>query len=150
MGAAYIMGYFLHCSLLLFHYHHLPSLRTLVPFFIPSNRFVFNMVKGHHLQLRCCLSLLQNYIWFNIQAYVAPHPVIQQEADDLLAKDTTEPFTDGAGSSLTFLGYLCITSGLHLILYLKNFNCYTHIPTFKISNVSRYVNSFNSDFFLLT
>ena len=33
---------------------------------ITSNRFVLNMVKGHHLQLRCCSPLFCNFGWFNI------------------------------------------------------------------------------------
>ena len=51
-----------------------------------SNRFVFNMVKGHHLQLRCCHLLFCNIKRFNIKAALSHHPVIQEEVGELLTK----------------------------------------------------------------
>ena len=62
-----------------------------------SNRFVLNMIKGHHVQLRYHPPLCHNFKWFNIKAATAHYPVIQKEVDDLLAKGVTEPSTGGAG-----------------------------------------------------
>ena len=64
---------------------------------ITSNQFVLNMVKGHHLQLRCHTPLFYNFRWFDIKATPAHLPIIQKEMDKLLAKDTTEPSTHDAG-----------------------------------------------------
>ena len=57
---------------------------------ITSNRFVLNVLKGHHLQHRCCLPQ------FNIRAALTRHPIIQEEVDWLLAKGAIEPSTGGA------------------------------------------------------
>ena len=64
---------------------------------ISSNRFVLNMVKGYHLQVRCHPLLFHNFKWFNIEAASAHHPVIQKEVDELIAKGPIEPLTCGAG-----------------------------------------------------
>ena len=64
---------------------------------ITSNRFVLNMVQGHHLQLRCHPLLFHNFKWFNIKAVQANHPIIQEEVDELLAKGGIEPSTGGVG-----------------------------------------------------
>ena len=64
---------------------------------ITSNRIVFNMVKGHHLQLRYHLPSFHDIRQFNIKTGLAYHPIIQKEGDDLLAKATTEPSTGGHG-----------------------------------------------------
>ena len=50
---------------------------------ITSDRFVLNMVKGHHLQLRCCSPLLHNFRWFNIKAALSHHSIIQKDLDEL-------------------------------------------------------------------
>ena len=57
---------------------------TLSHFFNPwrsitSNRFVLNMVKGHHLQLRTWPPLFHKFHWFNIKAALAHHPLILKE-----------------------------------------------------------------------
>ena len=64
---------------------------------ITSNRFVLNMVQGHHLQLRSHPPLFHYFWCFNVKAAAAHHPVIQKEVDELLAKGAIEPSSDGAG-----------------------------------------------------
>ena len=64
---------------------------------ITSNRFVLNMVWGHHFQLRSCPPLFHYFWHFNIKAAAAHHPVIQKEVDELLAKGAIEPSSGGAG-----------------------------------------------------
>ena len=64
---------------------------------IISNRFVLNMVWGHHLQLRSHPSLFCDFWQFNVKAVTAHYPVIQREVDELLAKGTIEPSSGGAG-----------------------------------------------------
>ena len=58
---------------------------------ITSNRFVLNMVWGHHLQLRSCPPLFCDFWHFNVKVTAAHHPVIQKEVDELLAKEAIEP-----------------------------------------------------------
>ena len=48
---------------------------------ITSNRFVLNMVWGHHLQLRSHPPLFCDFWHFNVRAAAAHHPVIQKEVD---------------------------------------------------------------------
>ena len=64
---------------------------------ITSNRFVLNMVWGHHLQLRSHLSSFCDFQHINVKVAAAHHPVIQKEVDDLLAKGAIEPSLGGAG-----------------------------------------------------
>ena len=64
---------------------------------ITSNRFVLNMVQGHHLQLRSRPPLFRNFRHFNVKVPAAHHPVIQKEVDELLAKGAIEPSSGGAG-----------------------------------------------------
>ena len=64
---------------------------------IISNRFLLNMVQGHHLQLRPNATLFSNFQWFNIVAAAAHQPIIQKEVDELLAKGVIEPSSGGAG-----------------------------------------------------
>ena len=64
---------------------------------ITSNRFVLNMVQGHHLQLRSHPPLFHNFWQFNVKAAAAHHPIIQKEVDELLAKGAIEPSSGGAG-----------------------------------------------------
>ena len=99
---------------------------------ITSNRFVLNMVWGHHLQLKSHPPLFRDFQHFNVKAAAAHHPVIQKEVDELLAKGAIEPSSGGAGFySSVFVVPKC-TGGLHPILNLKHFNCYMHIPSFKM------------------
>ena len=85
---------------------------------ITSNRFMLNMVKGHHLQLRSCPSLFCNFKWFNIKAATAHHP---------LTEGATEPSSDGAGLYSNVFVDPKHTSGLWPILNLKQFNHYIKI-----------------------
>ena len=63
---------------------------------ITSNRFVLNMVQGHHLQLTSRPPLFHNFWHFNVKVPAAHHPVIQKEVDELLAKGAIEPSSGGA------------------------------------------------------
>ena len=69
---------------------------------------------------------------FNVKAAAAHHPVIQKEVYELLAEGAIEPSSSGAG----FYSSMCVvpkhTGGLQPILNLKHFNCYLHIPSFKM------------------
>ena len=58
---------------------------------ITLNRFVLNMVEGHHLQLSCDPPLFYNFRQFNIKAVMAHHSTIQMEVDELIAKGVIEP-----------------------------------------------------------
>ena len=49
---------------------------------IASSRFVLNMVKGHHLQLRAQPLLFHNFQYFNVKATLA-HPVTQKKVQEL-------------------------------------------------------------------
>ena len=64
---------------------------------ITSNRFVVNMVQGHHLQLRSHPPLFCDFWHFNVKVTAAHHPVIQKDVDELLAKGVIEPSSSGAG-----------------------------------------------------
>ena len=61
-----------------------------------SNRFVLNMVWGHHLQLISHLPLFHDFWHFNVKAAAAHHPVILKEVDEILAKGGIEPSSGGA------------------------------------------------------
>ena len=99
---------------------------------ITSNRFVLNMVWGHHLQLRSHPPLFRDFQHFNVKAAAAHHPVIQKEVDELLSKGAIEPSSGGAGFySIMFVVPKC-TGGLPPILNLKHFNHFKHIPSFKM------------------
>ena len=102
---------------------------------ITSNRFVLNMVQGHHLQLRSHPPLFCDFWYFNVKVAAAHHPVIQKEVDELLAKGAIEPSSGGAGFySSVFVVPKC-TGGLCPILNLKHFNRYMHIPSFKMPSL---------------
>ena len=70
---------------------------------ITSNRFVLNMVWGHHLQLRSHSPLFCDFWQFNVKAVAVHHPVIQREVDELLAKGAIEPSSSGAVSIVACL-----------------------------------------------
>ena len=99
---------------------------------ITSNRFVLNMVQGHHLQLRSRPPLFRNFQHFNVKVPAAHHPVIQKEVDELLAKGAIEPSSGGASFYSSVFVVPKRTGGLRPILNLKHFNCYMHIPSFKM------------------
>ena len=69
---------------------------------------------------------------FNVKAAAAHHPVIQKEVDELLAKGATEPSSGGAGFYSSMFVVPTHTGGLCPILNLKHFNCFMHIPSFKM------------------
>ena len=62
----------------------------------------------------------------------AHHPVIQKEVDELLAKGAIEPSSGGARFYSSVFVVPKHTGGLRPILNLKRFNCYMHIPSFKM------------------
>ena len=99
---------------------------------ITSNRFVLNMVWGHHLQLRSHPPLFCEFWHFNVKAAAAHHPVIQKEVDELLAKGAIEPSSGGTGFYSSMFVVPKHTGGLRPILNLKHFNRYMHIPSFKM------------------
>ena len=99
---------------------------------ITSNRFVLNMVRGHHLQRRSHPPLFHNFWHFNVMVPAAHHPVIQKEVDELLAKGAIEPSSGGASFYSSVFVVPKHTGGLHPILNLKHFNCFMHIPSFKM------------------
>ena len=101
---------------------------------ITSNWFVLNMVWGHHLQLQSHPPLFHNLWQFNIKV-ATTHPFIQKEVDDLLSEGVIEPSSGGSGFySSVFLVPKC-TGGLWPILNLKHFNCYMHVPSFKMPTI---------------
>ena len=102
---------------------------------ITSNRFVFNMAKGHHLQHRSPPPLFHNFKWFNIKAAAAHHPIIQKEVDELFSKGAIQPSSSGAGFYSSVFVVPKHTGGLCCILNLKQFNCYMHIPTSKMLTI---------------
>ena len=55
------------------------------------------MAWGQHLQLRSHPPLFCDFQCFNVQAVAAPHPVIQKEVQELLAKGAIESSSGGAG-----------------------------------------------------
>ena len=99
---------------------------------ITSNRFVLNMVWGHHLQLRSHPPLFHDFQHFNVKAAAAHHLVIQKEVDELLAKGAIEPSSGGASFYSSMFVVSKHTGGLHSILNLKHFNHYMHFPSFKM------------------
>ena len=99
---------------------------------ITSNRFVLNMVQGHHLQLWSHPPLFCNFWQFNVKAATTHHPIIQKQVDELLDKVVIEPSSDGAGFYSSMFVVPKCTGGLWPILNLKHFNHYMHVPSFKV------------------
>ena len=62
----------------------------------------------------------------------AHHPVIQKEADELLAKGAIEPSSGGAGFYSSMFVVPKHTGGLRPIFNMKHFNHFLHIPSFKM------------------
>ena len=79
---------------------------------ITSNRFVLNIVWGHHLQLRSHSLLFCDFWCFNIKVAAAHHPVVQKEVDELLAKGAIEPSSGGTGSYSSMFVVPKCTGGL--------------------------------------
>ena len=63
------------------------------------------------------------------------HPIIQKEVDELLAKGVIEPSSGGAGFYSSMFVVPKPTGGLWPILNLKCFNCYMHVPSFKMPTI---------------
>ena len=72
------------CSSLLLHYFWIDRKNT------TCNIFMLNMVKGHHLQLRCLLLLFSDLKQLNSKATVAHFVVIQNKVNELLGKGAPE------------------------------------------------------------
>ena len=87
---------------------------------ITSNRFVLNMVQGHHIQLRSHPPLFRDFWHFNVKAAAAHHPIIQKEVDEL-AKEAIEPSSSGAGFYSSMFVVPKHTGRLHSILNPKHF-----------------------------
>ena len=94
------------------------------------NTSVLNIIKSHH-QLRSHPPLFHNFKQFNSKAVAANHTIIQQEVDEMLAKEAIEPSSGGAGFYLNVFVVPKHTGGLQPIFNFKQFNCYINIPTFK-------------------
>ena len=99
---------------------------------ITSNRFVLNMVWGHHLQLRSHPPLFCDFQHFNVKVAAAHHPVIQKQVDELLAEGAIEPSSGGAGFYSSMFVVPKYTGGLCPMLNQKHFNCFMHIPSFEM------------------
>ena len=99
---------------------------------ITPNRFVLNMVQGHHLQLRSCPPMFCYFQQFNVKVAATHHPIIQREVDELLSKGGIEPSSGGAGFYSSVFVVPRQTGGLWPTLNGKWFNHYLHIPYFKM------------------
>ena len=102
---------------------------------ITSNRFVLNMVQGHHLQFRSHSPLFHNLWQFSVKAAAVHHPIIQKKVDELLAKGAIEPSSGGAGFYSSIFVAPMPTGGFSPILNLKQLNHYLHIPSFKMPTI---------------
>ena len=102
---------------------------------ITSNRFVLNMVWGHHLQLRSHPALFRNLWQFNVKVAAAHHLITQKEADELLYKGALEPSSGGAGFYFSAFVVSRHTGVLWPILNLKLFNYYLYTPSFKVPTI---------------
>ena len=65
----------------------------------------------------------------------AYHPIIQKVVDELLAKGVIEPSSGGAGFYSSVFVVPKHTGGPWPILNFKQFNCYLHIPSFKLHTI---------------
>ena len=102
---------------------------------ITSNRYVLNIVQGHHIQLRLHHPLFHNFQQFNSKASAAHHLIIQKEVDEVLAKGEVETSSGGVDFSSSLFVIPKHTGGLWPILNLKWFNCYLQIPPFQIPTI---------------
>ena len=85
---------------------------------ITSSRFVLNMVKCDHLQLRCHPVLFHHLKQF--KAALAHFPVIQKDVDELLTKGAIEPSTGNAGFSSNIFVVPKNTCVYNLYSFLNN------------------------------
>ena len=99
------------------------------------NRFVLNVVQGHHLQLRSHPPLFHNFQQLNVKVAAAHHPNSQKEVEELLPKGVIEPSSGGADFYSNVFVVPKYTGGLWPILNLKQFNHYLHIPSFKMPTI---------------
>ena len=102
---------------------------------ITFNRFVLNMVWGHHLQLKSHPPLFHNFQQFSVKVAAAHHPIMQKKMDELLAEGTVEPSSGGAGFYSSMYVVLKCTHGHWPILNLKHFNHYMNITSFKVATI---------------
>ena len=104
---------------------------------ITFNRFVLNMVQGHHLQLWSHPPLFCNFWQFNIKVATTHHPIIQKEVDELLAKGVIEPSSGGAVFYSSMFVVPKHTGGLWPILNLKHFViCMYLLLRYQLSDMS--------------
>ena len=97
---------------------------------------MLNIVEGQHLQLRWCPPLFYNFWQFNVKETVAHHPIIQKNwISYLLREGVIEPSSCGADFYSSVLVVPKHYGGLWPILNLKQFNCYLHIPSFKMPTI---------------
>ena len=85
--------------------------------------------------LGCCPPLFHNFQQFNVSVAVAHNAIIQKKVDELLAKGAVEPSFGAAGFYSSVFVVTEYIGCLWPILNLKHFNCYMHIPSFKISTI---------------
>ena len=69
-----------------------------------------------------------------MKAAAVHHLIIQKEVDELLPKGSIEPSSGDGGFYSSVFVPKC-TGGLHPLLNLKWFNCYLHIPYFKMPTI---------------
>ena len=79
--------------------------------------------------------MFHNFSQFIVKVATTHHPIIQKEVDELLAKGAVEPFCGGTGFYSSMFVVRKHTGGLLPILNLKCFNCYMHIPSFKMVTI---------------
>ena len=70
-----------------------------------------------------------------MKAAAAHNPILQKEVNELLAKGEIEPFSGGAGFYSNVFVVPKHFGGLQPILNLKWFNCYLHIPSYKMPTI---------------
>ena len=79
--------------------------------------------------------MFHNFWQFNVKAATTHHSIIQKKVDELLAKGVIEPSSGGAGFYSNMLVVPKHTGGFWPILYLKHFNHYMHVPSFKMPTI---------------
>ena len=112
---------------------------------ITCNRSVLNMVEGHHLQLQSHPPLFCNFQQFNVKVGTIHQPIIQKEVDELLSEGGIEPSSGGAGFYSSMFVVPKHPGGLQPILNLKHFNCYMHVPSFKMPTIRHVWQLFQHD-----
>ena len=83
---------------------------------ITSNRFVLNMVQGHHPQLRSCPPLFHNFQQFNVKVAAAHHPIIQKKVVSCLLRKQLNPLLVELVSIIACLWFLSILVASHQYL----------------------------------